>query len=206
MAGLGTIKVGNSGITLSRRGQGVVLDMSFRELEVWAARNKIDERRLWTQSFGRACKGLRNKLQKVVSRAGGVEGVPKFKDFEDFTRRLREATHNTRPMGGVLADPHVIVAYKRGNTQYIGWPDRLAEWAVKFQDGEGSDAPFQSARTRLYWYRLGIKAVPHHYIHNPRPVLPEPFGSYVRKYLLDWAKHIFYKALARQMAKRQQQV
>ena len=208
MASLGTFKVTDSGVTLSRgRGatKAVVLDVSFKQLEIWAARNKVDTKRLWRRSYGRACKGLRDKFRKVITRGGGVEGVPKFRDFEQFTKELRTATNRTGPMGGVLADRKRIVAFKRGDWQYIGWPDKLAEWAVKFQDGEGgrdAEAFLQDNKSRHHLHKLGIHDIPREYAHNPRRVLPEPFGTYVRKHLDEWAKGAFFKELARQMAKQ----
>ena len=202
MASLGTFKNTGSGITLSRRGVGVLLDVSYKELEIWAARNGVDEKRLWQRDYGRAIKNLKGKLVKVITKAGGVEGVPKFKDFEEFTRELRTARNMTRPMGGILANPKNIITKKVGNTQYIGWPDRLAEWAVKFQDGIGSNADFQNQYLRHDWHKLGIKDIPYTYISNPRRVLPEPFGTYVKKHLEEWARSSFYKDLARQMAKK----
>lgn len=205
MAALGTFSAGANSVTLSR-GRGaaktVVLDVSFRELEVWAARNGVEAKRVWTRAYGRAITSIKGKLQKVVSHAGGVEGVPKFKDFERFTRELRQARNNTKPMGGVLADKRVIIAKKVGKTQYIGWPDRLAQWAVKFQDAEPRTAIFTSEMSRHYLHRLGIKDIPHDYVSNPRQVLPEPFGRFVEKYLDEWATNIYYKDLARQMAKK----
>lgn len=201
MAGLGTFKNTGTGITLSRRGAGVLLDVSYKELEIWAARNGIDEKRLWKRNFGRAINAIKSKLVSVVTKAGGVEGVPKFTDFEAFTKELRTARNMTRPMGGVLANKKSIVAKKVGNTQYIGWPDRLAEWAVKFQDGTPSK-DFSDNSWRHYLHKLGLKEIPYTYQSNPRRVLPEPFGGYVEKYLVEWARGAFYKDLARQMAKK----
>lgn len=191
---------------LSTTGRGaakVSIEISFKELERWARRQRIDTPRLMKRSFGRACKGLRDKLYKVVANQGGVEGVPKFKDFEAFTKELRSKTGRSSPMGGVLADKTKIVASKRNGWQIIGWPDSLAEWSVNFQDGVGSKNgdPFQNDADRHAWHRLGIKEIPRAYVHNPRRVLPEPFGSYVDKYLIQWAKGAFYKELARQMQK-----
>jgi hypothetical protein len=204
MAKLGTFSLGGRGVTLSQgrgRNKTVVLDVSFKELEIWAAKNGIDERRLWTKSYGRACKGLRDKLQKVITRSGGVEGVPKFKDFEQFTKELRAKRGRTSPMGGILNERHVIVSYKIGDTQFIGWPKRLAKWAVNFQDAVGNNDLADNS-WRHYWHELGIKDIPREYAHNPRRVLPEPFGAYVDKHLKEWAQGAFYKDLARQMAKR----
>lgn len=202
MASLGTFKNTGTGITLSRRGAGVLLNVSYKELEIWAAKNGIDEKKLWKKNYGRAIKNIKGKFTKVVTRAGGVEGVPKFTDFDAFTRELRTARNMTRPMGGVLADKKVIIAKKVGNTQYIGWPDRLAEWAVRFQDGIGDDAEFNNKWNRHQWHMLGIKDIPTVYKSNPRRVIPEPFGIYVQKYLVEWARSSFYKDLARQMAKK----
>lgn len=202
MARLGTFKLTDSGVTLSRRCAGVVLDVSFRDLEKWAKRNAVDEKRLYAQSYGRAVKGLRDKMRKIMSRAGGVEGVPKFKDFEEFTRQLRTARNDTAPMGGILAQRKMIIAYKRGDTQYIGWPDRLATWAEKFQDGVGSNDWLNDNANRHWLHRKGIHDIPRTYTHNERRVIPEPFLTYVRRHLDEWARGAFYKALARQMAQQ----
>ncbi|MBQ1344790.1 MAG: hypothetical protein IIY62_00365 [Kiritimatiellae bacterium] len=184
--------------------RAVVLDVSFAQLRAWARRMEINEGRVWRKAYGSAIRALRSKLQKVITRAGGVEGVPKFKDFEDFTKHLRTATNRTSPMGGVLAEKGRIVAYKQNGYQVIGWPDALASWAVKFQDGTGgssADNFLADPKSRYRLHKLGIHDIPRVYEHNPRRVLPEPFGSYVRKNLDEWARNVFYKDLARQMAK-----
>ena len=96
MAKLGTFSVGNGNVTLSRgrgRNKAVVLDVSFKELEVWAAKNQIDEKKTWDKAWNRAMSTLRSRLQKVVKGAGGYEGVPKFKDFEAFTKELPTPQH-----------------------------------------------------------------------------------------------------------------
>lgn len=208
MAKLGTFSVGNGNVTLTRgRGKNktVALNVSFKEIEVWAARNGIDEKKTWDKAWNRAMSTLRGRLQKVVKGAGGYEGVPKFKDFEQFTKELRAVTNRTSPMGGILSDPKMIKWEKRGKVNYIGWLDRLAEWAVKFQDGEPgflSDWYFTTPEGRHTMHEKGIKDVPLEYIRNPRRVLPEPFGSHVDKYIEEWARGAFYKDLAKQMAKK----
>lgn len=182
----------------------VVLEVDFTELRAWAKRTKVEEAKVWRKAYGSALRGLKAKFKKVVSRAGGVEGVPKFKDFEQFTKELRTAYDRTRPMGGVLADKKCIVSYKLNGWQYIGWPDALAKWAVKFQDGAGgseADDFLNSPKSRHYLHSRGLKEIPHVYAHNPRRVLPEPFVSYVDKHLETWAEHVFMKELAKLMAK-----
>lgn len=204
MASLGTFKVNDGNVTLTRgRGvnKAVVLNVSFKELEIWAARNGVNEKKVWDRAWTRAMSTLRSRLQKVISGAGGYDGVPKFKDFEQFTKELRAAKNKTTPMGGVLAAKKVIIWEKIGKTYYIGWPDRLAKWAEKFQDAEG-DPYFASMHRKIYFWRLGLHNLPDEYIHNPRRVLPEPFGAHVDKYLPQWAEGAFYKDLAKQMAKR----
>lgn len=210
MAGIGTLKTEGRNVTFSRRGVGVYLEVSFRELSRWGQRNRVDANKLYIKSYGAAIRALRAKLQKVMTRGGGVEGVPKFKDFEEFTKELRAVRNNSAPIGGILAEKHVIVGYKdkENGAQVIGWPDRLAEWAVKFQDGIGgstSEAMFTDPERRYHLHRLGIRDIPREYVHNPRRVLPEPFGSYVRRNLDNWAENTFFKALARQMMRTAQQ-
>lgn len=203
--GIGTFSLGGKGVTLTR-GRGanktVVLDVSFKDLERWARRNAVDTKRLMDRSFGRACSGLRRKFQQVITSGGGVNGVPKFKDFTAFTKELREVRGTSSiPMGGILADKYLAVAYKKDGWQIIGWPDRLAEWSVKFQDGVGKDSDLNDKFWRRSLHIKGIKDIPRVYERNPRRVLPEPFGSYVQKNLTIWAKGSFYKDLAKQMAK-----
>jgi len=204
MARLGTFKVNDGNVTLTRgRGanKAVVLNVSFKELEIWAARNGVNEKKVWDRAWTRAMSTLRNRLQKVISGAGGYDGVPKFTDFEQFTNELRAAQNKTTPMGGVLAAKKVIIWEKIGKRYYIGWPDRLADWAVNFQDAVGND-DLTNNDWRHYWHKLGIKDIPREYVHNPRRVLPEPFGAHVDKYLPQWAEGAFYKDLAKQMARR----
>ena len=127
---------------ISGRGKNktVTLSMSFKQLEDWAKRMKIDTAKLMTRSFGRACSGLKKKFRQVVQSAGGVNGVPKFKDFEDFTKTLRAKRGTSAPMGGILADVRskgVVAAYKRNGAQVIGWGDHLHEAAISFQEGRG---------------------------------------------------------------------
>lgn len=181
----------------------VTLSMTFKELERWARRQRIDTPRLMRRSFGRACSGLKKKFCQVMQNAGGVNGVPKFRDFEEFTRSLRASSGKSAPMGGVLAEKAHIVAFKRNGWQVIGWPDDLAGWAVKFQDGGDAMAERQleDPSWRAYIHRKGIHDIPRNYAHNPRRVLPEPFGDYVKQHLEEWAKGAFYKELARQFQK-----
>lgn len=203
------IKLTGSGVDfVSGRGKNmtVTLSMSFKSLEKWAKRSRIDTERVMKRSFGRAASGLKKKFREVVKRAGGVNGVPKFRDFEEFTKELRAAKGiSERPMGGVLAEARSIVAFKRNGWQVIGWPDSLAAWSVKFQDGgDGASArQLESPGWRRWVHRKGIRNIPRQYVKNPRRVLPEPFGGFVRKNLDDWAKGAFYKELARQFQKSQ---
>ncbi|MBQ1429505.1 MAG: hypothetical protein IIZ06_07535 [Kiritimatiellae bacterium] len=202
------IKLTDTGvIATSGRGASktVTLSVSFAEIDAWARRMRRDEPRLWRRAYGRAITALKSQFKRVVSNAGGVDGVPKFKDFESFTRELRTATNRATPMGGVLADKSRIVAFKRNSWQIIGWPDALAEWAVKFQDGVGGDSSeafLTDAKSRARLHRMGIRDVPRTYAHNPRRIIPEPFGSHVRRHLDEWARGAYYKSLAKEMAKK----
>ena len=184
------------------RNKTVTLDVSFKELERWAKRVQVDERAMWRRAYGRACSALKGRFSKIVRNAGGVEGVPKFRDFEDFTRELRaKRGTSSRPMGGVLANKANIVAFKRNGWQVIGWPDNLAERAVNFQDGVGGQDQLNNAGWRRGIHKLGIRDIPRDYAHNPRRVLPEPFGSEVKKHLQEWAQGAYYKELAKLMQK-----
>jgi hypothetical protein len=198
----GSINLGGRGViqTFGRGKNKVVgLNVSFRQIERWAKKMKIDTAKVMNCSFGRACSGLKKKFAEIVTGAGGVNGVPKFQDFEAFTKELRAAKGITRPMGGVLADKRHVVAFKRNKKQIIGWPDRLADWAVKFQDAMGDSGQLNDRTWRHYVHRLGVRDIPRTYARNPRRIIPQPFGDYVKKNLRDWARGAYYKELARKM-------
>lgn len=186
----------------------VTLSISFKELDRWARRMAIDAPKLLNQSYGRAVRGLRLKFEKTVVAGGGVNGVPKWKDYEDFTRQFYTARNKPLRMGGILAERSNIVGYKINGWQAIGWKDSAAGggdlkgWAERFQDGGDSDADVRIAgETFQSWCRdLGI-APPTAYAHNVRPLLPEPFGAYVKENLDNWAHSAYYRELAKQMQK-----
>lgn len=206
-----SVKLTDSRAIVSRgRGSAkvVALDVSFKELEAWARRVAVDERKLWVKSYGRACAALKKQFTKIMTSAGGVNGVPKFKNFESFTNELRTATNRTTPMGGVLADKRRIVAFKRNGWQIIGWPDKMEHLAERFQDGVGgpSENWLNNPAVRRFLHKKGIREIPRIYAHNERRVIPEPFGSHVQKNLEAWATVNFRKQLANLMVKTAQAV
>lgn len=193
-------------ITRGRGAARVELRVSFAELEKWARRMKVDTEKLMQRSFGRACSGLKKKFQQVMSEGGGVLGVPKFRTWEDFTRVLRTVEGKAgNPLGGVLADKRRIVAFKRNGWQIIGWPDGMKNLSTAWQDGRGvskdCETYFQLPRVRWALHYKGIRNIPHEYAHNPRRMIPEPFGSFVKAHLDEWARGAFYKELAKMMQK-----
>lgn len=188
--------------TKGRGANAVALVFSFKEIDAWAKRMQKDEKELWRLSYGRACAGLKKKFYKVMQNSGGVEGVPKFKDFEDFTKTLRAKAGRTAKMGGLLADRGSVVSFKRGGAQVIGWPDYLANTACAFQEGRGgpkSEKWFTDPEWRRAWHRSGLKDIPRAYVHNERPVIDPYFMDYVKAHLDDWAKNAYYTGLVKLM-------
>lgn len=194
----------DSGV-LSRTGKGkkaVELLVSFKEIEAWAKRMRAKEKELWRLSYGRAISGIKSKLRKVMKSGGGVEGVPKFKDFEDFTKELRALRGKSEPMGGVLAESRCITAWKCNGGQCIGWPDKMADVAHKFQEGRGGPSAekwFTDSQWRQAWHRRGIKDIPRAYVHNERMVIEPYFVDYIKRYLDEWARGAYYKGLVKLM-------
>ena len=166
----------DSGV-LAKSGRGknaVALTISFKEIDRWAARMKKDTKTLWRYSYGRACAGLKKKFVEVMQKSGGVNGVPKFKDFEDFTKTLRAKSGRTATMGGVLAEKGSVVAFKRNGRQVIGWPDYLVDTACAFQEGRGgpdAEKYFTDPEWRRSWHRAGLQDIPRSYVHNERMVI-----------------------------------
>jgi len=196
----------DSGVSFTKgRGRNAVaLVVSFKEIDRWAKRMQKDTKELWRLSYGRACAGLRKKFVEVMQKRGGY-GVPKFKDFEDFTRTLRQkGISRTDRMGGILAhdDKHKIVAFKRNGAQVIGWADNLADVACAFQEGRGgpdAEKYFTDPEWRRSWHRAGLQDIPRAYVHNERMVIEPYFVDYVKANLDQWAKGAYYTGLVKLM-------
>ena len=197
-----TFKLTGTGVDVSsgRGNARVTISVDFSKIEKWAKRMQIDTPKLMNRSFGRAAFALKGKFKYIMSNGGGAYGVPRFKSWEEFTVRLHGQSSNK--IGGVLADPRRIVAFKRGGWQFIGWPDALSDWARKFQDAVGDQAQLNDPSWRAWAHRRAkTDYVPRTYVHTPRRVIPEPFGSYVEANLREWARGAYYTELARQMQK-----
>lgn len=197
--------IGSSGVDIaSGRGKAkVTLTIDFSELDAWAQKMKIDTKKLMEKSFANACSSLKKKFTSVAQHAGGECGVPKFKDFEEFTNELRQVQGiSNRPMGGKLAEKSSVGAWKKNGWQIIGWKDYLRDTAISFQDGLANDADtrLNDDSYRHYLHIRGIQDIPRTYASNQRQIIPEPFGAYVKEHLEEWAKGSFYKSLAKMMS------
>ena len=189
-------------VTSGRGKNAVALVISFKEIEAWAKRMRKDTKELWRLSYGRACAGLKKKFEKTVLSGGGTNGVPRFKDFEDFTKTLRAQSGRTARMGGILADKGVAVAFKRNGAQVIGWPDHMKDASENFQEGRGgprAEMWFTDPSWRQAWHRKGIRDIPRAYVHNPRMVIEPYFVDYVRTYMDEWARNAYFTGLAKLM-------
>ena len=195
-------------VTSGKGRNAVALVISFKEIEAWATRMRKDTKELWRLSYGRAVAGLKKKFAATVAAGGGLNGVPKFKDFEAFTKELREKRGRSDAMGGPLAnvkDKGVIVAHKKNGAQVIGWSDSFKDAAEKFQDGAGGDSAekwFYEPSLRRTWHREGIHDVPRAYVHNPRPVINPYFLDYIKGHMDEWARTAYFTGLAKLMQGR----
>lgn len=198
------LKTTDSGVlfTKGRGRNAVALVVSFKEIDRWAKQMQKDTKELWRLSYGRACAGLKKKFVQIMQSGGGVYGVPKFKDFEDFTKTLRSMSGRTATMGGLLADKSVVVAFKRNGAQVIGWPDFLADTACAFQEGRGgpdAEKYFTDSEWRRSWHLAGLREIPRAYVHNKRMVIKPYFVDYVKANLDQWAKGAYYTGLVKLM-------
>ena len=180
----------------------VALVISFKEIEAWATRMRKDTKELWRLSYGRAVAGLKKKFIQTVLSGGGLNGVPKFKDFEDFTKTLRAKRGTSAAMGGLLADKANIVAFKRNGAQVIGWPDHMENAANSFQEGRGgpnAEKWFTDPGYRRMWHQQGIQDIPRSYAHNPRMVIEPYFVDYLKAHMDEWARSAYFTGLAKLM-------
>lgn len=196
---------GESVIMTQGRGKNatVAMQVDFSTLDKWAKRQMIDVPKITRRSFGRSAEGLRKQLVYIMAHGGSSSrGVPEFHPLESFTELVRSKRGWTgRPIGGILADKKRIVKFGHGMRQVIGWPDKLAKWAIRFQDGDPDDLDsLRNKYERQDLHKLGIKDIPYDYITHPRPVMT-PFGNHVNKHLRDWARGAYYKELAKQFRK-----
>lgn len=194
-------------ISKGRGANAVALELSFADLTKWAKRMQLDTDALFTKSFGPACSAFKKQLAVIMRGGGGEYGVPKFKNWEDFTREMRSKIRRPfNQMGGVLSDPRRIVSFKRNGAQVIGWPDALCEWALAFQDGTGkANGSNGQADLNSFWWRhrvhkkYGIDDIPRNYVSNPRAVIEPFFHDHVAKNLDEWVHAIYFKKIARKM-------
>jgi len=93
-----------------------------------AKRYPKEARRAWNGVTLRA----KNSLAKTVGVRGGRHGVPTWAETSVITRSLVGRTQ----AGGKIADPRVIVRYKNGDSQFIGWPDGVEKYAMAIQTDE----------------------------------------------------------------------
>lgn len=193
-------------VTGTKKYPGVTIDVDLSQIQKCMRRCREKLPKIRAKSWAKATGTLHKQLQMAMSKGGDpARGVPKFKDWEDFTKSLRKFRgwkKKDHKMGGVLADRDRIVTHYTKNfitgttTQYFGWPDKLRDVAVKFQDGEGdSYDKFQDVDWRHYCHRIGFKDIPAAYVHNPRPVIA-PFKKHAIAKVNEWAKAMIHKTIA----------
>lgn len=195
----------DSGAVVKTSGRGasrVTLRVDFKDIERWARRMQADTPRLMALSFGRACKGLKDKLHEVIKSRGGVYGVPKFVDFEEFTKEKRAKGGITTPMGGLLAEKGSLGAWGKGTNWVVGYKDHFEEPSIAFQEGKGgpkAEQWFTDPEYRQTWHKEGFANIPREYTHNKREVMPQPFGRYIDANMTIWAREVYYKSLCKLM-------
>lgn len=185
---------------------------------------KTEVPKMANDSMYGAVRKLRSHLVEVMDKGGGIYGVPKFKEYDPFTKSVRAIRGYTGKMGGVLAEDYAIVAYKQGKKQIIGYPDgatrtsekstaklieqaggsnrvnSLADFAVKFQTGEGKTPDeFADPESRAKWGKIP-GGVPTAYAHNPRPFI-DHFAAHVGERLNEMADEIFIQKIAAKIKK-----
>lgn len=188
----------------------IAIEVNFKQIEACMKRCREKLPKIRAKSWARSVGTLLKQLKSVMKSGGNPQkGVPKFQQWDDFTRALMKARSNRggnkqkARIGGVLADENKIVSYMRKsfltNTaeQVFGWPDALEKAAILFQDGGNSQsgAALADNSWRAYVHRLGVDSIPRDYTHVPRPVLV-PFKDYAVKKIDEWAEAQIHKTMA----------
>lgn len=100
-----------------------------------------EARRAWNGATLR----MKNTLAKTIGVRGGRSGVTAWARTNPITQQLT----GRQLAGNKIADPRVIVRYKVGDSQFIGWPSRVEKYATAIQTEE--HRPF-SRNERLRFY------------------------------------------------------
>ena len=114
---------------------------------------------------GFAASIVKRKFRAEMKKGGGKD-IPSFVPPGYLTAALG----NGVPLGGKLAGPGVIVSYKRGDAQIVGWVDGLADLGSIFQSEESRPT---TGKERMMFHRRGLSGVsgqPSWYSRPARPV------------------------------------
>jgi len=187
---------------------GVEIRISTKEIERRARRLRDQMPAIRARAFKTQMKTILGQMKKAMRQGGGVYGVQKFADYEQFTKDLRSATGKNGRMGGRLADDHVfrydaLTPFSSARPKVrIGWLEQMTESALNFQIGKGNSTdPFTVANNRHYWHKvLATETLPSAYVHKERQLIV-PFERHVHENLQKWIDGYVKKTLAHQIAK-----
>jgi hypothetical protein len=143
---------------------------------------------------GRAASIVKRKFRAAMRRGGGTSDVPALAPHSAVTQLM----HGSGPLGGKLAEPALIVSYRLGVAQVVGWAGSLNNWAAAFQDQEFRPT---GERERAYMHKALGNQVPGYYVRPARPVV-DPLIKAVAPQYPRWfegaAKKLIEKSLAKQ--------
>ena len=161
------------------------------------ARLERETPRTFRAAHAAAATRAQNRLRKVMRQAGGVYGVPTFAPRHQMTLLLRPG----RQAGGLLADKGMIVKFRRGDGQVIGWVDRVAQWASCYQGAARYEfEPWQKRSLHADNRSLDGYHIPAYYDRPARKVI-DPFAANLQSEFPAMVLEQFERAVARRMAK-----
>lgn len=143
---------------------------------------------------GRAASIVRRKMRAALKKGGGTKDVPALAPLHPVTMEL---TGRALP-GGKLAQPELVVMYRLGKAQIVGWPDGLTNYASAFQSAQSSE---MSKSVRHYMHRRRVKGIPSWYARPARPVV-EPLLASVAPQYTGWFQGAAVKLIEKSLAKQ----
>lgn len=163
------------------------------------ARLERETPRTFRAAHASAATHAQNRLRKVMKDGGGKYGVPPFAPRHQMTSLL----HPGRQAGGLLADRGMIVKFRRGDGQVIGWVDRVAQWASCYQGAARYEfEAWQRASLHRLNRALDGYHIPTWYDRPARPVI-DPFAAQLANEFPGMVLEAFDKAVARRLKKGQ---
>lgn len=194
---------GRSGRSRNVHGLGVSVEIPPEEMAKIRRFERLSPQSL-RRAYALAASNAKKGLFSVMRNHGSAKySVPKLARRQPLTRRLNGGKPS-EVFGKFATDSAYHVAYLRGETQVIGWPDRLHTFLSALQDGasrDWTDGEKRHIRGRLQEKGAKAPRLPASYQRPERPLI-DPYAAALVRLYPEWIVKLFEKDYNRRMKAR----